>query len=100
MMRIKVSRDARRELKEAANWYDDRKLGLGDEFVAACDQLFKLIAANPGRHMHVGRGFHRCLMPRFPYVVFYEPKRDALIIAGVIHGSRNPAFWRQRLGLD
>ncbi len=98
-MRIKLSAEAGAEMAEAAAWYDARKPGLGDEFIAACDRAFSQIAANPLRYMHVGKGFHRHLMARFPYIVFYEPKDDLLVIAGVIHGARDPEVWRQRLGL-
>ena len=99
-MRIKLSAEARAELREAARWYEERRHGLGAEFADACDGAFQQIAANPGRYLHVGKGFHRYLMSRFPYVVFYEVKGELLIIAGVIHGSRNPRIWRQRLRLD
>ena len=67
--------------------------------MAGCDRAFEHIAADPNRHLHVGKGFHRYLMPRFPFAVFYEIQGDVLIIAGVIHGARNPAQWQKRLGL-
>jgi plasmid stabilization system protein ParE len=99
-MRIKLSAEAAGEMVDAAAWYDARKPGLENEFIAACDRAFIHLAENPALHLHVGKGFYRYLMPRFPYVVFYEAQGDLLIVAGVIHGARNPSLWRQRLGLD
>ena len=99
-MRIKLSEEAAQEMLEAAAWYDRREPGLGTEFLESCDRAFDHVAADPSRHLHVGKGFHRYLMPRFPLAVFYEVRNESLIIVAVCHGSRNPARWRQRLGMD
>ena len=98
-MIIKLSAEATGEMIEAAAWYDDREPGLGAEFFEACDRAFKLIAQDPQRHMHVGLGFHRYLMPRFPYAVFYEVRGDWLVIVSVFHGACDPARWQRRLGM-
>ncbi len=99
-MRIKLSAEAGDEMLAAAAWYDKREPGLGTRFLAMCDQTFEQISKDPLRHPHVGKGFHRYLMPKFPFSVFYEIESDWLIIAGVMHGARHPAHWRRRLGLD
>jgi hypothetical protein len=99
-MRVKLSAEAAEEMLDAAAWYDSREGGLGSEFLSACDAAFEHIASDPQRHLHVGKGFHRYLMTRFPYGIFYETRDDLLIIASVFHGARNPARWRTRLGLD
>lgn len=65
----------------------------------ACDKAFQLIITAPHRHLHVGHGFRRYLMKRFPLAVFYETHEDLLIIAAVFHGARNPDRWQTRLGL-
>ena len=99
-MRIKVSGEAAQEILDAAAWYEERRAGLGAQFKEACDCAFEHIAKNPAGHLHVGKGFHRYLMSRFPFVVFYETRGEVLIVAAVIHGARNPLHWRQRLGLE
>ena len=99
-MRVKLSPEAAEEMIEAANWYDAREPGLGREFLGACDESFQLIKSAPLRHLHVGRGFHRYLMNRFPFAVFYETQDDLLIVTAVFHGARNPRCWRQRLGME
>jgi len=99
-MRIKLSAEAGEEMLDAAAWYEEREQGLGAEFIAACDRAFKYNADDPGRHLTVGRGFHRYLMPRLPFSVFYEAEGDLLIIAGVFHGARNPEHRRRRIGID
>ena len=99
-MRIKLSAEAAEEMLDSAAWYDRREPGLGAEFLAACNQAFTLIAADPARYLHVGKGFHRHLMRRFPFGIFYEVQGDVLIIAAVFHAARHPKRWRERLDLD
>jgi hypothetical protein len=98
-MRIKLSAEAAEEMLDSASWYDKRESGLGMEFLNACNEAFAKIAANPGRNLHVGKGFHRYLMARFPFGIFYE-EGDSLVIVAVFHGARNPDRWRKRLKLD
>jgi hypothetical protein len=99
-MRLKLSAEARDEMLDAAAWYDSREPGLGTRFLSTCDQAFEQISNDPQRHPQIGNGFHRHLMLKFPFAVFYEIQGDLLIIAGVMHGARNPARWRRRLKLD
>jgi hypothetical protein len=41
--------------------------------------------------------YRRRLVRRFPYAIFYESTADAVTVYGVLHTSRNPDKWRQRL---
>jgi toxin ParE1/3/4 len=99
-MRVKLAPEAAEEMLDTAAWYDRREAGLGQKFITACDESFEHILHDPERHLNVGKGFRRYLMPRFPFVVYYEVKGDVLIVWAVFHGARNPDGWRQRLGLD
>ena|SRR5687768_15533018 len=98
-MRIKLSAEAAEEMLDSVTWYDQREPGLGAEFLAACNHAFAEIAMDPARNLCVGRGFHRYLMRRFPFAIFYELQGDALIIAAIFHGARDAQKWRKRLGL-
>lgn len=33
-MRVELHRDAQAEIRDAATWYDERRIGLGSEFVS------------------------------------------------------------------
>jgi plasmid stabilization system protein ParE len=87
-MIVKISAEAAEEMADAATWYDQRKPGLGMEFMQACDRAFQTISENPERYLEVGKGFRRFLVSRFTYIVFFERQGTLLIIAAVIHGSR------------
>jgi plasmid stabilization system protein ParE len=48
-------------------------------------------------HAVVHETYRRGLVRRFPYAVFYEHVRDAVMVYGVFHTSRDPQKWRERL---
>jgi plasmid stabilization system protein ParE len=45
----------------------------------------------------VHEGYRRSLIRRFPYAVFYERVETTVTIHAVLHTSRDPNKWRQRL---
>ena len=61
-MRLELHPEARAELCSAALWYDERRPGLGDEFIAEVSAALDRIgeATNPTRH-----GRARAQQPRY-----------------------------------
>ena len=39
----------------------------------------------------------RCLTRRFPYALLYTIEADYILILAVMHGSREPGYWRHRI---
>jgi len=97
-VRLRFARAARAELGSAARYYEDRRPGLGVQFLDAIDQILVLISDNPeigpvlvdtapdlrARHFQ---------MPRFPYRIVYELRGEELIIHAVAHSRREPSYW-------
>ncbi len=97
MKRVAYHRLAAAELIESASFYDQRRLGLGDEFLSAVEAVLELIRAQPelGR-----RGLHGTLSfrtKRFPLRIVYELQPDRVWIVAVAHLSRKPGYWARRL---
>jgi toxin ParE1/3/4 len=46
---VVLRRAARREFDDAALWYEERRVGLGAEFVAEIERALGLVAENPER---------------------------------------------------
>lgn len=55
------------------------------------------MADNPSLFQVVYKNTHRAIVHRFPFVIYYYIEDDAIIVIGVIHGSRHPRNWKQRL---
>jgi plasmid stabilization system protein ParE len=91
-----LRRVARRELDEAGDWYEQRRAGLGERFVAAVERVFEEAAANPERYPEVMNGVREALVHRFPYCVYYREEADCIVILAVFHTARDPSIWQSR----
>ena len=85
------------DLAEAYAWYQQKRLGLGDEFLGAVDACVERIRLSPQMYRTVYRSYRRANLHRFPYAVFYEPRPELTTVYAVIHSSRAPEKWRERL---
>lgn len=81
----------------AAEWYDDQRAGLGDEFVAEVDNVIRSLTKAALLHS-VRYADVRCTrLKRFkPYGVFYYLWQGEVIVFSVFHASRNPQVIRRR----
>ena len=78
---------AQADLREARDWYDRRRLGLGNEFLLAVADAMLAIEEAPHRPPIYYRDFRRILTDRFPYKIFYRV-RDDVEILHIRHTSR------------
>ncbi|MFM8470012.1 MAG: type II toxin-antitoxin system RelE/ParE family toxin [Limisphaerales bacterium] len=79
------------DLLRAAEWYDDQRPGLGEEFVAEVDAVVRSLARHPLRHRVVFADVRRVRLKRFrPYAVFYYLHQGEVIIFAIFHASRQP----------
>lgn len=101
-MKLTILREAELEAAEAAAWYDDCRVGLGDEFLSELSQAFANIAADPNalsrlESYHGTRDVRRCVLQRFPYLVVYACQPAELLVVAVAHTRRRPLYWLERL---
>jgi toxin ParE1/3/4 len=87
---------AERELDEAAHWYEERREGLGLEFLTVVrEKVFALMEA-PGR-WRIVNGTRRALLEGFPYAFVYrEVSDDSIEIVAIAHLRRRPRYWANR----
>ena len=93
---ITFRRQARHEFDEAADWYEQRRAGLGTTFVAAVERVLDQAAVNPRRYAKALEGVHGGLVRGFPYCVYFREEGDQIVVLAVFHASRNPAIWQSR----
>lgn len=94
--------EAGAELREAANWYDDRAHGLGEDFYDAIDQAIARIhdwpRSAPMFDGWVGPPELRTMtVGIFPFRVIYYLTDTSLVILAYAHGRRKPGYWQHRL---
>ncbi len=90
--------EAKDEIREAADFYEQRRQGLGEEFLEELESLIGKIRLNPLRCGRVSGVFRCCRTRRFPYGIIYAVEDDEIFVAAVAHTKRKPGYWKKRLG--
>jgi plasmid stabilization system protein ParE len=98
---LRISEEAEAEMAEAARWYEQHRVGLGLEYLAAVDASVARIGENPrigSRTPGVDdEEVRRVFVRRFSYHVVYIELPDRVQILAVAHDRRRPAYWVGRL---
>ena len=101
-MPLRVNPFAQMEAYEAADAYETRRPGLGDEFIDSLTAAYAEIEKTPLRFPRFtdqpGHGYRLYSLVRFPYVVIYESLPEEAVVVAVAHTSRRPNYWRNRKG--
>ncbi len=90
--------EAAAEFEEAVRFYRERGRRLGQRFAAEVRVAIRKILETPERWRVLEDDVRRCLVRVFPYLVIYTVEPDYILIIAVAHGSREPGYWRHRLG--
>ena len=96
MTRLLVRPAAAADIEEAYRWYERRRVGLGEEFLAAVDAALRDLAAHPVAYAVVHRETRRAFLHRFPYAIFYRLYDETVIVIACMHGRRDPKRWKGR----
>jgi len=85
------------DIDEAYEWYESRRRGLGDEFLAALVAVRERILEYPEGFPVLRRDTRRALLPlRFPYALYYRLEGDVIVIVACMHASQDPRQWQRR----
>src|SRR3954452_14969573 len=93
---IVFRRLARAEFDDSADWYEQRKAGLGAAFTAAVQRTLDQIAAQPDFYPQVYQDVREALVSGFPYCVYYREEPSQVVVLSVFHTARDPAIWQGR----
>ena|SRR5207244_1168712 len=93
--------EAAEEYLAATQYYLDHASPLvAAAFVAEVEAAIQTLLASPTRWAVIDEPqIRRYLLTRFPYSIYYrwESERDRISIYAVMHSSRKPGYWRERL---
>jgi len=92
-----IAPEAEQDILLAYYWYEDRRRGLGEEFLDCVDVCIQGICRMPELNAKVYEEYRRALLRRFPYAVFYEYSGRKVTVYCIFHTSRDPKKWRRRL---
>jgi len=94
--------EATAEARAVTVWYEERREGLGAEFIAALMDRARKAELMPGAGRLERDAPERFELrwydlKRFPYSLLAGSVRDERVVVAVAHARRRPGYWRQRL---
>ena len=97
MIEVEITDDAQDDLKQASQWYENQKAGLGIELLDEFERVLNNIESNPQMYATVRKNVRFASFSRFPYVLLFVLEVDFVVIFAFFHTSRNPKIWLSRL---
>lgn len=88
---------AEQEFAEAVAWYNEQSPGLGFDFAAEVKRTISRMERHPDAWTLISSRTRRIRVSRFPYSVIYQVRNDCLLVVAVMHMSRHPRRWEDRI---
>lgn len=73
-------------------WYEEKSKGLGEEFLRMFYAAAAEAARTPNLYPQIYKDFHRKLLKRFPYAVYFIVEGKSVMVYGLFHCARDPYF--------
>ena len=89
--------EAADEFADAVQYYKERGRNLGKRFNREVRLTIRKTVETPERWRVLEEDVRRCLVRVFPYLVLYTVEPDFILIVAVMHGKREPGYWKHRL---
>jgi plasmid stabilization system protein ParE len=86
----------RKEIKDAHSWYEQKRPGLGTDFLDGVQRVLMEVTANPRQYGFADADVREAALTRFPYAVYYRVLGDRIRVLAVFHTSRDPSKWQSR----
>ncbi len=83
-MNVRLVDDVCLDLRSARDWYDEKREGLGDEFV---DLFFTIARGLPNVSLHHSvdeTGYRPTRMPRFTAVIYYDLTDSEIVLMSIM----------------
>jgi len=92
MYTIQIKPVAVQMAKNAYDWYEEQKEGLGNLFLSELGRCYTKLEKNPLFYQKLKKNYRHLVLNKFPYVLIFEIIEYEIIIFAVFHTSRSPKF--------
>lgn len=89
--------EAKKELLEAINYYEECRTALGLEFSKEVFSTIQRIIYFPSAWSEFSENTRRCLTNRFPFSIIYQIAKEKIVIIAVMQLNREPNYWKKRI---
>ena len=93
--------ETQEDLREGFLWYEEKRIGLGVDFMMTIEATLKSIERNPLAFSLAPTqipNIRRAIVFKFSFLIFYTIVGQSVIILSVISSKRDPAVWKTRIG--
>jgi toxin ParE1/3/4 len=97
MKPVVIHCEANVELTAAAKRYACENKDLARAFLRAFRVAKDAIAEQPDRFSFLDKPIRRARLGGFPYRIIYEELEDCTHVLALMHDSREPGYWKNRL---
>ena len=87
---LEVKDAANTEITEAYLYYEEKRTGLGEEFLEHLDAYFDRITTNPNHFSKKREPYREAFIKRFPFLIIYEVTKKKIIVYSVFNTWKNP----------
>lgn len=94
---IIIRPEAEKDLRETFLWYEEKRQGLGHDFLLQIDAGLARIQRNPALTAAGFKGTRKYIIKRFPYTIIYLLEDDSIVVLAVLHARRNPSLSKDRI---
>jgi plasmid stabilization system protein ParE len=91
-----LTRIAEADIERAAIWYEERREGLGADFIARVREAILRIAENPTGYRKTIREVRVANLRRFPYGQWFRAQEDGSVVIACLHGKRDRVLAKER----
>ena len=95
--RLIIQPQAEIDVADAVAWYEDQRIGLGNEFLDELDLVMERVVYSPFQFPQIRNEVRRALLRRFPYSVYFRVSDEAVMLIAVLHQHRDPRNWQKRI---
>jgi toxin ParE1/3/4 len=97
MKPVAFSKLAKREIDAAAQWFEDRKEGLGKQFYQRVDEAAEKVERNPNGFQICYKDMRRVGLRQFTeWALYFRILTDDSLVIACISGKRHPALPHER----
>jgi hypothetical protein len=87
---LDVKDEANLEIIEAYLYYEEKRIGLGEEFLEHLNGYFDRIIENPEHFPQKRKPYREAFIKRFPFLIVYEITKTEVVIYSVFNTWQNP----------
>ena len=85
-----IKAEAKEEIIDAYNWYEDKQTELGERFINTIDEYFNSISLYPQQYHIEFNNMRKAVVKEFPFIIIFEIENNDVVVYAVFHTKQNP----------